>query len=209
MILWGRASSVNVQKVLWALDEFDLPFEHHIVGGRYGGLDDPMFRRLTPLGKVPVIEDGGIAVWESNAILRYLARRDPTHPLSRNMDHADPWMEFGTGVLQPPFIGLFWQLVRMRPEDRTEAAITSHKAHLAEAFDVMDRGFADGRAWLAGPDMSLADIAVGTVFFRVQAAAPEMLKGRSRIAQWISALAARPGWQAHVATSFDELRPSQ
>ena len=58
MILWGRASSVNVQKVLWALEDCALPYEHKIVGGIFGGNDDPKFAALTPVRRVPVLQDG-------------------------------------------------------------------------------------------------------------------------------------------------------
>lgn len=58
MILWGRDSSVNVQKVLWTLDELDTPHDHRVVGGQFGGLDDPVFAGLTPTRRVPVMQDG-------------------------------------------------------------------------------------------------------------------------------------------------------
>ena len=73
MILWGRPSSVNVQKVLWALTELGLPYDHRIVGGKYKGLDAPEFKALTPVPRVPVLQHGVEVVWESHAILRYLA----------------------------------------------------------------------------------------------------------------------------------------
>ena len=101
MILWGRASSVNVQKVLWALEDRALPYEHKIVGGIFGGNDDPDFAALTPVRRVPVFQDGDVTLWESHTILRYLARGQLS-PIT------DMWMEFGSTTLQPPFIGLFW-----------------------------------------------------------------------------------------------------
>lgn len=209
MILWGRPTSVNVQKVLWALAEYGVSPEIRLAGGRHGGLADPEFRCLTPTRKVPVLQDGDVAVWESNAILRYLARRYPEHPLSRDLTSADPWMDFGTASLQPPFIGLFWQLVRMRPEERSEATIAAQTAALSGALDGIEDALSDGRDWLAGPGLSLADIAVGTPFHRIDAIAPDLLKGRDRIASWVWRMARRPGWAAHVATNFDELRPGR
>ncbi|TCS17404.1 glutathione S-transferase N-terminal domain-containing protein [Caulobacter sp. BK020] len=71
--LWGRRSSANVQKVLWLIGELDLPHDLIPAGGGFGGLDDPAFRAMNPHGKVPVIADGAVVVWESHAILRYLA----------------------------------------------------------------------------------------------------------------------------------------
>ena len=72
---WGRRSAFNVQKVLWLLDELALEYDHTELGGDFGGLDDPDFRAMNPHGKVPVINDGGVIVWESHAILRYLAAK--------------------------------------------------------------------------------------------------------------------------------------
>ena len=120
MILWGRASSVNVQKVLWALEERELPYDHKIVGGIFGGNADPEFAALTPVRRVPVLQDGDVTLWESHAILRYLARGQVS-PI------ADMWMEFGSTTLQPPFLGLFWQQVRMRKAEQDKA--TFEKAY--------------------------------------------------------------------------------
>src|SRR5262249_52312011 len=73
--VWGRRNSFNVQKVLWWLAEGGLAHDHTPAGGSFGMLDEPSFRALNPHGRVPVIEDGDLAVWESHAILRYLADR--------------------------------------------------------------------------------------------------------------------------------------
>src|SRR5215471_9629685 len=105
--VWGRRSSFNVQKVLWLVGELGLAHEHTPAGGDFGRLDEPSFRALNPHGRVPVIEDGDLAVWESHAILRYLAARyDP-----RGLWSADPaerarvdsWMDWSQSTLQPDF----------------------------------------------------------------------------------------------------------
>src|SRR3954454_4716056 len=73
--VWGRRSSYNVQKVMWLIGELDLAHEHINAGGSAGGLDAPAFLAMNPHGRVPVIRDGDVVVWESHAILRYLAAR--------------------------------------------------------------------------------------------------------------------------------------
>src|SRR5215471_18759090 len=96
--VWGRRSSFNVQKVMWLVGELGLAHEHIPAGGSFGGLDDPAFRALNPHGRVPVIQDDGVAVWESHAILRYLAARYgeqqfwSADPLMRS--YADRWMDW-------------------------------------------------------------------------------------------------------------------
>ncbi len=75
MTLWGRLSSCNVQKVLWTLEELALPYRRIDLGGDFGGLDDPAYRAMNPHGRVPTLRDGDTVVWESDAIVRYLAAR--------------------------------------------------------------------------------------------------------------------------------------
>jgi Glutathione S-transferase len=206
VILWGRPSSVNVQKVLWALTEYGRPFEHRVVGGRHGGLDDPAFRRLTPAGKVPVLEVGGTGIWESHAILRHLARDQPEHPLSRTLPASDPWMDFAASSLMPPFIGLFWQRVRLRPEERSGARQAELEVELSACLSVLDRGLAES-SWLGGEDFGLGDIAAGTVMYRLFDISPNLFRAAPVVDAWRVRLSARRGWQRFVATSYDELRP--
>ena len=74
--VWGRLNSANVQKVIWTLGELDLPYAHVPLGGAFGGLDAPAFRAMNPNGKVPTIRDDDLVLWESHAIVRYLAGPD-------------------------------------------------------------------------------------------------------------------------------------
>ena len=71
--VWGRRSSSNVQKVVWALDELRLPFKRHTVGGSFGGTREPAYLKMNPNAVVPTLQDGDITMFESNAIVRYLA----------------------------------------------------------------------------------------------------------------------------------------
>jgi glutathione S-transferase len=213
LVLWGRASSVNVQKVLWALDEFGLTYEHRIVGGKYGGLDTPEFKALTPVGVVPVLQDGDMAIWESHAILRHLARRPGSSraPSWANdvalAARVDPWLEFGATTLQPPFIAMFWQMVRMKPDQRDTAAQAVHTAAIRRALGIIEARFEKKpTAYLAGPDFSIADIGTGSVLYRLFDILPDLAAEFPRVCAWRDTLAKRPGWARHIATSYDELR---
>ena len=73
--LWGRLSSCKVQKAVWVLEELALAYRRIDAGGDFGGLDDPAFRAMNPHGRVPTLRDGDQVVWESDAIIRYLAAR--------------------------------------------------------------------------------------------------------------------------------------
>ncbi len=96
--VWGRRSSFNVQKVLWVLDHLGLDHQHTEVGGKFGGLDTLEFRRLNPHGKVPVLADGEVVIWESHTILRYLAARYGSGTLWREdaaeRTHLDRWLDW-------------------------------------------------------------------------------------------------------------------
>ncbi len=202
MILWGRASSVNVQKVLWALEERELPYDHKIVGGIFGGNSDPEFTALTPVRRVPVLQDGDVTLWESHAILRYLAM-GPVSPI------ADMWMEFGSTTLQPPFLGLFWQQVRMRKTAQDKATLTKHIKSLYAALGILETGLADGRTYLAGDDFSMADIAIGSLFHRIMDLHPTNLDTLPVVGEWHANIAVRAGYRKWVATSFEELRVTE
>ena len=75
LTIWGRRSSFNLQKVMWLVGELQLEHRHIELGGQFGGLDTPEFLAMNPHGRIPVIDDQGTVVWESHAILRYLAAR--------------------------------------------------------------------------------------------------------------------------------------
>ena len=72
--IWGRKTSSNVQAVMWAVAELEQHYKRYDIGHRFGGTDTPEFLAMNPTGTVPVIKvNGGEPVWESGAILRYLA----------------------------------------------------------------------------------------------------------------------------------------
>src|SRR5690348_9690795 len=102
--IWGRANSFNVQKVLWCADELGVPYERVDLGGPFGGNDDPAYRRLNPNGVVPTIQDGDLVLWESNAIVRYLAAKHGSGTLYPSdlavRADADRWMDWQLTTIQ-------------------------------------------------------------------------------------------------------------
>ena len=101
--VWGRRSSINVQKVLWALAETGQAFDRHAAGGQFGGLTEKDFLKMNPNGLVPVMKDGSLVLSESNAIMRYLARKfgkDNIRPRGQKpWALADQWTENGMLVI--------------------------------------------------------------------------------------------------------------
>lgn len=206
-VLWGRASSVNVQKVMWALAECDIAHERIDAGGRYGRTDTPEFAAMAPLRRVPVWQESDFALWESHAILRHLGR-GPAAALwpkdGAGQATADQWMEFTTNTLLPPLIGVFFQNVRLPMAERSETALAKHLKTLNEALDILASQLQKSD-WLAGKEISLADITAGASMYRyytMDIPRPD----RPALAKWYKRLTERPAYRATVMTSYEELR---
>jgi glutathione S-transferase len=170
LTIWGRKSSFNLQKVMWLVGELQLAHRHIEVGGQFGGLDAAEFRAMNPHGKVPVIEDDGTVVWESHAILRYLAARYGRgsfwhdDPAERSL--SDRWMDWSHTTLQPDFLtGVFWGFYRTPEAQRDLPAIGRKVKACARHFTLLDRHLA-GRAFMLGEALTLADIPIGTSLYR-------------------------------------------
>lgn len=206
-ILWGRASSVNVQKVMWALAEAGLAHERRDAGGRYGVTGTDAFADMNPLRRVPVWQENGLTLWESHAILRHLGRGPaaalwPEDAAQRAL--ADQWMEFTSTTLLPPFVGVFWQAVRLPAAERCETAMAGHLSALDAALDVLEARLAQA-PWLAGEAFTLADVAAGAPMFRyhdIDIPRPD----RPALGGWYARLCARPAYRGTVMTSYEELR---
>src|SRR3978361_1457915 len=122
-IVWGRKTSSNGVQVIWCAGGWVLPFERIDVGGAFGKTDTAEYRAMNPTGLVPTLQEGDFTLWESNAILRYLAQVHAAGtPLWPSDAHAraniDRWMDAQQTVLNRPMSGVFWGLVRTPPEQR-------------------------------------------------------------------------------------------
>ena len=198
--IWGRTSSINVQKVMWTVAELGLAHERIDVGGKFGGLDTPDYAAMNPNRLIPVLRDGDVCVWESNSIVRYLAAKYsagglwPEDPVPRS--EADRWMDWQLTTLQPVVTPVFWGLVRTPPEKRDMALIQASTGKLNDAMTLLD-GHLAGRPFVAGDALSMGDIPVGCACWRwanLAIARPELLN----IAAYRARLETRPGYRAHV-----------
>lgn len=206
---WGRRSAFNVQKMLWLIGELELPHEHTELGGDFGGLDDPAFRAMNPHGKVPVINDGGTVVWESHAILRYLAAVHgdaslwPDDPGERSWN--DRWMDWAQTSLQPTFLnGIFWGYFRTPEAHRDWPSIREKQALTIRNFTQIEAAL-EGRPYLGGERLGLADIPVGTHlyrFFGMDLERPHL----PRVEAWYERLSERPAYREHVMIPFQDLK---
>jgi len=209
LTIWGRRSSFNVQKVMWLVGELRIEHRRIDAGGQFGGLDTHEFRTMNPHGRVPVIDDDGTVVWESHAILRYLAaRHGPSQFWSEDASErsqVDRWMDWAQTALQPDFQrGVFWGFYRTPESQRNWPAIREKIARCAIHFQLLDRMLAD-RWFLCGDTFSLADIPAGTSLFRYFGLDIER-PSLPHVQAWYDRLQERQAYREHVMVSLSQLR---
>lgn len=199
--LWGRINSINVQKVLWALDELGTPFERVDAGLHFGVVNEPFYRKMNPNGRVPTIEDDGLVLWESNAIVRYLSAKHGAGSLwpddPRTRADADRWMDWCATTLGPAMTPVFWGLVRTPAEKRDAAAIAAGTEQCVKALELFD-GCLAGRQHVAGKSFTMGDIPVGTFVHRWYAL-PVAHPPLANIEAYYARLKQRPAYAKHVA----------
>jgi glutathione S-transferase len=168
--IWGRKTSVNVQKVMWAVAELGLPHERIDAGGPFGKTDTPEYGLLNPNRLVPVIDDDGFTMYESNACVRYLANRYGKAGLMpadyMGAARADQWMDWSITTPYPDIIpGLFVQFVRVTAADRKQDAVEAAAARAGKSLGILNAQL-HGKPFILGDTLTMADIAVGTLLYR-------------------------------------------
>jgi len=206
--IWGRKNSLNVQKAMWAVGELGLAHERLDFGGAFGGLETEEFGELNPNRRVPVIDDNGTVIWESHAIVRYLASKygagtlAPEDPAQRAL--SDMWTDWTLADLQPAFIGgVFWNFYRTPEEQRNWQLIRQGIARTAILFRLLDRHLA-GRDFVAGSTLTFGDIPAGAQLYRyynLEIDRPEL----PNVEAWYARLQEREAYRTHVMVPFDDL----
>jgi glutathione S-transferase len=207
--VWGRRTSANVQKVVWALEEIEADYELEERGGRFGGLDDPAYLAMNPNALVPTIRDGDLILWESSAIVRYLAAKYaegllyPTDPGDRAL--VDQWADWTNTRFQPAWIGVFWAAYRTKAEKQDKAVIAKNLAEAGKCFAILDRQLSD-KQFLAGDSLTYADIIAGASLYRWYTMPDIERPENPAVAAWYERLQERPGFRTGVMVPYDELR---
>ena len=198
--IWGRDNSVNVQKVLWCCEEARIAYDRVDAGGAFGVVNTPEYRRLNGNRLVPTIEDDGFVLWESNAIVRYLAAKHargrlwPDDPILRAS--ADRWMDWQQTTFWPAIRPLFLGLVRTPVDKRDPRALEDSRVKTAEVLEILDNQLASN-AFVAGDDLTVGDIPLGCAIWRWMAL-PIERPARPHVQRWFDALAQRPAYKAVV-----------
>lgn len=192
--IWGRLNSINVQKVVWACAELRLPFDRTDAGGAFGIVATPEYKAMNPNSVVPVIDDDGFVLWESNAITRYLAAKHGAGTLwpadLQVRADADRWMDWQTTEYSPAMRFAFWQLVRTAREKQDAAVVEESRAKSEAATAILDAALA-GRKFIAGEQFTMGDISLGVAAHR-WLNLPIAREPRPALEAWYARLMARP-----------------
>ena len=198
--IWGRNTSVNVQKAMWVVGELGLPHERYDVGGNFGKNKEPAYLSMNPNGLVPTLQDGDFILWESNAIVRYLSRLhgagslEPSDP--KAIGRANQWMDWQLSVAGPAIFAAFWGLIRTPEDKRDLAAITASQNKTTEAMKILDAQL--GRTpYVAGNEFSMGDIPVGVIAYRFRQLCPDR-PPLAHLERWYASLQTRKAFKEQV-----------
>jgi glutathione S-transferase len=192
--LWGRTSSINVRKALWAIQETGIPFERFNAGHEFGIVTTPQYMQKNPNAKVPMIEDGDFILWESNVIVRYVCALHakgtlyPSDP--RQLFDAERWMDWQQTTLNPAGRNAFMQWIRTKEADRKPALIAESNALTEPLMAMLDAHLAK-RAFMAGDEFTMADIPVACEIHRWWGL-PQERPARPNIERWYRQILERP-----------------
>lgn len=199
--IWGRTNSINVQKVLWTCAELGLPYERIDAGMQFGINNTPEYKALNPNGLVPLINDDGFVLWESHAIVRYLARKHGLGTLcpadAQTAADADRWMEWYSTTLWNHMKPVFWNLIRTPPEKRNMAEVEDNRKKLAAYLEMANAHLAKNEHF-AGASFTMADIPHAVLahrWFNVPIERPPL----PHYERWFRAVSQRPGFRQHCA----------
>ncbi|KPX56235.1 glutathione S-transferase [Pseudomonas amygdali] len=196
----GKASSINVRKVLWTCAELDIPFKRQDWGSGFRETNTPEFMALNPNAMVPVIEDDGFVLWESNTIIRYLANRSnavhlyPAHAIARA--RVDQWIDWQATDLNKSWGYAFMSLVRHSVAHQDPDALAAGCLQWTRHMAILDRQLDATGAYVSGSEFSLADISMGLSVNR-WFETPLSHSDFPAVKAYYERLSERPGYRLH------------
>ena len=199
--IWGRNTSSNVQKAMWALGELNIECERIDVGGPFGKNNEAPYLAMNPNGVVPTLEEeDGFILWESNSIVRYLAGKYGQGTLEpkdlRVRAKAQRWMDWQLSVANAAIFPVFWGLIRTPEDKRDLKSIEDGKAKCYAAGKIMDAELAKTR-FMAGDEFSYGDIPVGPFVYRYFRLVPDH-PPLPNLERWYKEISARPAFKKNV-----------
>ena len=199
--IWGRTTSINVQKVLWCCAELNVKYDRVDAGGKFGVNNTPEYLAMNPNGLVPTINDDGLILWDSHAIVRHLSRKHGKGTLwpsdEKVLADADRWMEWYSTTLWNNLRPIFWNLVRVEPDKRDMKAVEDGRTKMAGNLKIVESNLA-GRQYMAGNAFTMGDIPLGVALHR-WFLLPIERPGYPRLSAYYERLKQRPGFAQHCA----------
>ena len=208
ILIYGRHTSYNVQKVLWLLDELQVAYQHIALGGKPGDTETDEFGKLNPMRKVPVLVDNDKVIWESNTILRYLA--DSYGSGQWKLEDAyqrslfERWMDWSQTKFEPAFVGVFWSYYRTPTDLHDMKAIQKSIKECIDCLAKLDLQLID-KNYLAGEKLSLADISTGIFIYRL-VGIDLGINLPKNVESWYQFLKRSKGYQHWVMSDFSSLK---
>ena len=202
----GKASSINVRKVLWTCAELGLEYRREDWGSGFAATDSQAFLALNPNGLVPVLVDGPHVLWESNSICRYLAAREgredllPAAPWPRA--RVERWMDWQATELNGAWRPAFLALVRRDPAFAAPGLVAASLRDWAGRMAILEAQLAATGAFVAGPGFTLADVVLGLSVNRWLLTPMDPRPVLPAVAAWYARLAGRPGFAAHCGNGI-------
>ncbi|CDG17230.1 glutathione S-transferase family protein [Xenorhabdus doucetiae] len=200
LTIWGRKNSSNVKKVLWCLEELNVPYQQVDIGGKFGQLNDPEYLRMNPNAVIPCLQEDDFILWESNTIVRYLAAKfgkDSLYPADlQERASVEKWMDWVGCNLFPPIKQFMISFVRTPEDQRDPQVITQSLAEIEKLLKIVD-GTLTNQQYLSGDKLGMADIALAPLAYLwlgVEIERPSL----PNLERWYQLLTERPAFQKIV-----------
>jgi glutathione S-transferase len=188
-------------RVAWCLEEMGLSYDLHSIPLGDPEMRSPEYRKRHPMGRVPVLEDGDVTIFESGAIIQYLLAKYGNHGLVPAVDSVNfaqylQWFHYAEGMIMPPMNTLVVETILLPPERRTEVNVKRATKLLGQMLAAVDQQL-EGREFIAGP-FSAADFMTGhATAMAVKLGAD--ISDKPNIKPYVNRLLARVGFQRALA----------
>ncbi len=202
MLKLHHAPNSRAGRIVWLLEELGLPYELNRMAFHPKDLKSDEHRARHPLGRVPVLEDGDVSIYESGAIVEYVIARHTDGALKPAVEAPEfpqylQWFHYCEGMLMPPINTIVVQTVLLPPERRNEQALGQAQRLVRKALEPVDAALSDGREYIAGA-FSGADIMLGHAAFMARRLG--QAEGLQHVNAWVERLEARPAFQTGINT---------
>ena len=202
--VWGRKNANQVIQILWTLSELGVEYKRHSIGTESGDLETKEYKSLNPNSKIPTIRDNGFVLWESHAVIRYLAKQYGTGSLypddPQKAALSDQWMTWSSDSFMGTFFPVFWQLVRTEEKDRDYRKVVEMAQHSAKILKVLDDHLVMND-FVVGDQFTFGDIPLGVLihkYFVLDIERPSL----PGVEAWYERLKERPAFKEHAMQPF-------